>query len=182
MIRGALIGLIHVRTLETRGSNDDDGKAVTLMSNDIGNVQDSGEQFHETWGQFVEVVVGIVLLATRVGWLWPLPLVLIFCQCLFWLASLLRVLMRDVVCSRMSRYVAKTLSPAQGRWNKATQQRISVINSMLGSIKNIKMLGLQQSIVNHVQDLRNQEMHAAAGVRWLSVAYNASGKYLDSRM
>lgn len=53
---------------------------------------------------------------------------------------------------------------------------------MLGSIKNIKMLGLQQSIVNHVEDLRNQEMHAAAGVRWLSVAYNASGKYLDSRM
>lgn len=76
----------------------------------------------------------------------------------------------------MSRYVAKTLRPAQGKWNKATQQRISMTNSMLGSIKNIKMLGLQKSVSNCVQDLRDEEMHAAAGVRWLSVAYNASGK------
>lgn len=176
MIRGALIGLIHIHTLEARGMNKEEGKAVTLMSNDVGNVQDSGEQFHETWGQFVEVVVGIILLATRVGWLWLLPLVLVFCRFFLLLESLLRVLMWDVVCSRMSRYVAKTLSPAQGRWNKATQQRISVINSMLGSIKNIKMLGLQRSVMDHVEDLRNQEIVAAAGVRWLSVAYNASGQ------
>lgn len=85
MIRGALIGLLHSHALETRGSDEDDGKTVTLMSNDIGNVQNSGEVFHETWGQFVEVVVGTILLATRIGWLWPLPLVLIFCQCVFWL-------------------------------------------------------------------------------------------------
>lgn len=83
----------------------------------------------------------------------------------------------NAVCSRMSRYVAKTLKPAQGKWNKATQQRISVINSMLGSVKNIKMLGLQQSVTSHVEELRNREMHAAAGVRWLSVAYNASGEF-----
>lgn len=76
----------------------------------------------------------------------------------------------------MSLYVAKTLKPAQGKWNKATQQRISVINSVLGCVKNIKMLGLQQSVTSHVEELRDQEMNAAAGVRWLSVAYNASGE------
>lgn len=84
--------------------------------------------------------------------------------------------MCTTVCSRMSRYVAMTLRPAQGKWNKATQQRITMINSMLGFMKNIKMLGLQRSMADHVEDLRDQEMQAAAGVRWLSVAYNASGK------
>lgn len=82
MSRGGLIGLLHSHTLETRGWIEEDGKAVTLMSNDIDNVQNSGELFHETWGHFIEVVVGITLLASRVGWLWPLPLVLIFRKCL----------------------------------------------------------------------------------------------------
>lgn len=84
---------------------------------------------------------------------------------------------RNTVCSHMSRYVAKALKPAQGKWNRATQQRISVINSMLGSIKNVKMLGLQRCVATQVEDLRNQEMCAAAGVRWLFVAYNTSGKF-----
>lgn len=64
----------------------------------------------------------------------------------------------------------------QGKWNAATQQRISVTSSMLGAIKNIKMLGMQQTVADHVEDLRKQELAAARGVRWLMVAYNASGK------
>lgn len=75
----------------------------------------------------------------------------------------------------MSRYVAIHLKVEQGKWNKATQQRISVTSSMLGAMKNIKMLGMQQTVATHVEDLRKQEMTAARGVRWLMVAYNASG-------
>lgn len=81
-----------------------------------------------------------------------------------------------VVCSRMSRHVAKHLKAEQGKWNAATQQRISATSSMLASIKNIKMLGIQDFIANHVEDLRRRELDAAKGVRWLMVAYNASGK------
>lgn len=80
------------------------------------------------------------------------------------------------VCSRVSRYVAIHLKAEQGKWNTATQQRISVTSSMLGAMKNIKMLGMQQTVADHVENLRQQEMNAAKGVRWLMVAYNASGK------
>lgn len=85
----------------------------------------------------------------------------------------------NAVCSRVSRYVARNLKPKQGKWNTATQQRISFTNSMLGSIKNIKMLGMQQAVVNHIRDLRKDEMGAAREVRFLMVQYGASGK-LDS--
>lgn len=79
MTRGALIGLLHSHALEARGSGEDEGKVVTLMSNDISNLESSGGMFHETWAQFTEVVVGTLLLAMEVGWLWPVPFVIIFC-------------------------------------------------------------------------------------------------------
>lgn len=79
MIRGALIGLLHNHALNRRGSDEANGRVVTLLSNDISNVEKSGEMFHGTWGQFVEVVVGTSLLAHEVGWLWPVPIVFIFC-------------------------------------------------------------------------------------------------------
>lgn len=78
MIRGVLIGLLHQHILEARGNDIDDGKVVTLMSNDISNLANSGQMFHETWAQLMEVVVGTSLLARQVGWLWPIPIVFIF--------------------------------------------------------------------------------------------------------
>lgn len=75
-----MIGLIHSRALEVRDSEAQDGRVATLVSNDVSNMEDSSRMFHETWAQFVEVFVGTFLLSRQVGWLWPLPLVLIFCK------------------------------------------------------------------------------------------------------
>lgn len=58
----------------------------------------------------------------------------------------------------------------------ATQQRISFINSVLSSVKNIKMLGMQHAVADRISDLRKHEMDAARGVRLLAVQYGASGK------
>lgn len=38
------------------------------------------------------------------------------------------------------------------------------------------MLGMQQIVEEHIDNLRRQELDAAQGVRWLMVAYNASGE------
>lgn len=51
---------------------------------------------------------------------------------------------------------------------------------MLGAMKNIKMLGMQQTVADHVESLRREELNAAKGVRWLMVAYNASGELPSS--
>lgn len=75
-----MVGLIHSRALEVRNSEAQDGRVATLVSNDVSNMEDSARMFHETWAQFVEVVVGTYLLSRQVGWLWPLPLVLIVCK------------------------------------------------------------------------------------------------------
>jgi hypothetical protein len=58
----------------------DNGESTTLMSTDADSLDGIGEMFHETWAQVIEVVIGVVLLAREVGWIWPLPLFLIFCE------------------------------------------------------------------------------------------------------
>lgn len=78
MTRGALIGLIHARSLRAEESHRQDGKALTLMSADVDSVDTSGEMFHETWAQVIEVLVGTILLAKQIGWFAPLPLLIVF--------------------------------------------------------------------------------------------------------
>lgn len=177
MTRGSLVGLIHSITLVGRDEGNDDGRIVTLMSNDVSNLEKSAGMFHETWAQVLEVVIGVVLLAKEVGWVWPLPLCIIARMISHYSSVLQRYTYWSIaVSSQVSRYVAKNLKPRQGKWNAATQDRISVTSSILGSIKTIKMTGLQDAVESHIQEARRREINVAGAVRWMMWAYGVSGK------
>ncbi|PWY88085.1 putative ATP-binding cassette transporter [Aspergillus sclerotioniger CBS 115572] len=158
MVRGALISLIHNQSLNIPNTGVSD--AVTLMSSDVDSVESTGEIFHETWAQLLEVIVGTVLLAARIQWFALLPLVIIF------------------GCSRMSAYVAKHLDGRQKAWNVATQERISTITASLGGIKSLKMMGMEDAIESRVTQLRDSELRMSERLRWILVAYNASANAL----
>ncbi|KFY45085.1 hypothetical protein V495_03127 [Pseudogymnoascus sp. VKM F-4514 (FW-929)] len=160
VIRSALIGLIHDKTMHSPSIAYDNGASTTLMSTDVDTLDGIAEIFHETWAQVLEVVIGVVLLAGEVGWIWPLPIFLIF------------------LCSRMSRYVAKHLQPRQKAWNNATQSRVAAISSTLSSMKVIKMLGFQRYLSSRIQELRKEELSVASKLRWIMVYYNASANAL----
>jgi ATP-binding cassette, subfamily C (CFTR/MRP), member 1 len=77
----------------------------------------------------------------------------------------------------MSRYLAKNLQSKQKDWNEATQRRISLTASALSSVKVMKMLGFSTETEALLQRLRAQELDMAKKVRWMMVAYNASGLF-----
>ena len=79
LVRGSFVSLIHDKSADAVSRTYESDKAVTLMSNDVSGLETVGEMLHEGWGQFLEVAVGIFMLAMNVGWLWPLPLVFIAC-------------------------------------------------------------------------------------------------------
>ncbi|KAB5518710.1 ABC transporter [Coniochaeta sp. 2T2.1] len=159
MIRGAVVGLINRKSLQ-HFSSYDDARAVTLMSTDTENVCQSARFFHETWAQIIEVMIGTAMLAREVGWISPVPIVIIF------------------FCLRMSRYLAKNLQNKQKIWNEATQECLALTTSMHGSVKSLKMLGVTTYTENLVQSLRLRELDMAKQVRWMMVAYNASANAL----
>ncbi|THV47959.1 hypothetical protein BGAL_0277g00120 [Botrytis galanthina] len=158
--RGALVGLIHAKTMESPSIAYDDGEATTLMSTDADSLDGIAEMVHETWAQVIEVFIGVGLLAIQVGWIWPLPLFLIY------------------LCSHMSRFVAKHLQPRQKAWNAATQSRIGATSSLISSMKVVKMIGLQHNLTHRVQQLRKEELWVASKLRWVMVYYNASANAL----
>lgn len=75
----------------------------------------------------------------------------------------------------MSRYLAKNLQSRQKDWNEATQARLALTTSALSSIKGMKMLGFDKNTKSLLHDLRKQELAKARKVRWMMVAFNASG-------
>lgn len=160
MTRSALIGLIHDHTMKLPSVAYDDSAATTLMSTDADSLEGIAEMVHETWAQIVEVLIGIWLLAGQVGWIWPLPLCLIY------------------LCSHMSRFVAKHLHPGQKAWNNATQDRIAATSSVLKAMKIVKMLGFQDHLGHRIQTLRSLELRIASKLRWVMVYYNASANAL----
>lgn len=80
MTRSSLVGLIHDKTMKSPTVSHDNGEATTLMSTDADSLDGVGEMLHEIWAQVIEVIVGVTLLASQVGWIWPLPLFLIYCK------------------------------------------------------------------------------------------------------
>jgi len=76
----------------------------------------------------------------------------------------------------MSKYVAKHLRPKMQGWMDATQARISMTSSILGSMKSVKMVGISEAVLICLQEMRSHEFYKANSVRWMMVAYNASGK------
>jgi hypothetical protein len=132
------------------------------VSTDVSALENVSDMFHETWGNFAEVVVGTYLLSQQVGWLCGLPLFLVF------------------LASRTSKYVAKNLKTRQSDWNAATQRRLAVTSAVLGSMRDVKMLGMQGAAEEHILRLRHEEMDKARRVRWMMVIYNASGELIPS--
>ena len=166
------MGLIHEKTMESPSIAYDNGEATTLMSTDADSLDGIAEMVHETWAQVIEVFIGVGLLAIQVGWIWPLPLFLITVGISI---QSLDMILSLVVCSHMSRFVAKNLRPRQKVWNVATQNRIGATSSFISSMKIIKMIGLQHNLTRRVQQLRKEELWVASKLRWVMVYYNASG-------
>ena len=88
----AMVGLIHNRCLTIEDGIFDESAAVTLMSNDAESVQYVGFIFHEIWADTLALTVGMYLLASELGWVSIVPLLVVACTVLHprcWCACLL---------------------------------------------------------------------------------------------
>ncbi|KAH0342407.1 P-loop containing nucleoside triphosphate hydrolase protein, partial [Aureobasidium melanogenum] len=160
MTRATLVELIYEKTLSAPAVAYNDYSAATLMSTDVDALAKTSEMFHEAWAQVLEVIVGMVLLSQQIGWFCLVPLPIIY------------------GCSHMTRYVARSLRLKQLAWNKATQDRINRIVSVVVRIKIIKMLGLGNVVRDQISCLRQTEIDASKDMRWVAVLANASANAL----
>lgn len=77
--RGGMVSLIYARALKLDPNSHDKTAALTLMSTDIDRLTTSLQSLNELWARFIEMSIGIWLLARQVGWVCIAPIVVVFC-------------------------------------------------------------------------------------------------------
>ncbi|KAF5718138.1 multidrug resistance-associated 1 [Fusarium mundagurra] len=148
-VRGSLISLVYDKTLDLSITAFDESIAVTLMSADTENICLNFASIHEMWASPIECAVALYLLYRQLGMAFLAPMVVA-------IVSTTGILM-----------IAKYIANAQKRWVRGIQTRIDVTASMLGSMKEVKMLGLTDVLNNMVQSLRVNELDLSKKFRKL---------------
>lgn len=157
MLRGGVVGLVYHQSLLLQDGKGSEAAPLTLMSTDVDTVADAIINVHEIWAQMAEVVVGFWLLTSKLGWTSLVPLLVV-------LGSY-----------KLSSPVAKQIRVRQKVYMGATQKRVAMSSSMLGSMKSLKMMGLSDIIQASIQSQRVLEISLAKRFRWLMVAMNVIG-------
>ncbi|KAJ5366510.1 hypothetical protein N7541_000451 [Penicillium brevicompactum] len=153
MVRGVLITMLYKKATCLTLSDADPANSMTLMSADVERITQGWSTLHEIWANSVEIALAIYLLERQLGISCIVPV----CVALFALVGSL---------VGMSFVVAH-----QAKWLEAIEKRISSTSGMLGSIKGVKMLGLQDSFMKFVHGLRLSELDISRKFRTLLV-YN----------
>jgi ABC-type multidrug transport system fused ATPase/permease subunit len=157
MVRGVLITMLYKKASCLTLSDNDPANSLTLMSADVERITQGWQTMHEIWANSVEIALAIYLLERQLGISCIVPV----CVALFALVGSL---------IGMSFVVAR-----QAKWLEAIEKRISSTSGMLGSIKGVKMLGLQDSFMTFVHGLRLSELDISKKFRTLLVYNMAFG-------
>ncbi|KAJ5490192.1 ABC transporter integral membrane type 1 [Penicillium expansum] len=157
MVRGVLVTMLYKKASCLSLGENDPANSLTLMSADVERITQGWATIHEIWANSVEIALAIYLLKIQLGVSCVVPV----CVALFALVGSL---------VGMSFVVAR-----QAKWLEAIEKRISSTSGMLGSIKGVKMLGLQNSFMKFIHGLRISELDISKKFRTLLVYNMAFG-------
>ncbi|EGD95623.1 hypothetical protein TESG_03094 [Trichophyton tonsurans CBS 112818] len=147
MLRSSLVPLIYTQTLQLDASAVRDSAALTLMSVDIERISSGLRYFREIWASPIDIGLALWLLQQQLGVAAAALLSLIRIPPVF-----------TIVCTLSGLLVAATMGARQRQWLEAIQNRVHATSSMLNSIKEIRLGGLQGHAAKKLQDLRSKEI------------------------
>ncbi|KAJ5719576.1 hypothetical protein N7493_007154 [Penicillium malachiteum] len=119
----------------------DESRAMSLMGADIEMLAEYLYSVAcETWANVLQLALATWLLETEVGavCIAPILVVVAFTTCAFAMEN--------------------TVSSRQRDWLQATEKRITFTNSIMGSIRNVKFLGISEIMSSKIEGLRKEEL------------------------
>ncbi|KAH7030673.1 ABC transporter [Microdochium trichocladiopsis] len=154
-MKGSIIGVIYQKALrlDVQSSGTSHEAAVTLISTDSHTILHALIQLHEIWAGLFEIVIGVYLLSRQLGVACVMPVAVTF-ACLILTGSL-----------------AMPTGKAQAAWILASQERVTTTAKTLGSIKSLRISGLNERAFQVIRQLRNDELSISQTCRILLAAY-----------
>ncbi|PWY88307.1 multidrug resistance-associated protein [Aspergillus heteromorphus CBS 117.55] len=148
MIRGGLMALAFQHMMDLPLGSTDESSAMSLMGADIEML---AEYFQttvcETWANVVQLVLAVWLLETEVGAVCIAPIVVV------------------IVFTALSFAMGNAVSVRQKSWLQATEKRINFTSEVIGSIRNVKFLGLTETMSERIEALRISELQISKKFR-----------------
>ncbi|CAG8303457.1 unnamed protein product [Penicillium salamii] len=150
MLRGGLMALVFQHMMSLPLASTDESSAMALLGSDIEML---AEYFFsvvcETWANVLQLALATWLLQTQVGavCIAPILVAIIFIASSFAMGS--------------------AISTRQKHWLGATEKRINLTTSILGSIRNVKVLGLTRTMSSMIEGLRMEELETSKKFRRL---------------
>jgi ATP-binding cassette subfamily C (CFTR/MRP) protein 1 len=148
-LRGCLISQIHDKALRSR--LDTKSNPLMLMNVDVEKALFGIRSMHEFWACAISIIVGLALLYNQVGIPFVAPVVLL------------------AVFITIASTNGRKIAPKTKLWLAATQERVSYITGVIGSMKNIKLLGIGPSVLAKGNRLRAEEVEAQRAIRLSSM-------------
>ncbi|KAJ6785512.1 hypothetical protein PWT90_03803 [Aphanocladium album] len=153
MTRGGLIGLIYTKLTRSPTSATESGNsaAITLIESDVERI---GETWYlltsDLWACILQLGLSIWLLERQVGLICIAPVIL------------------AIVFTLVSLKAAGFMTARQKRWLEAVQRRVNFTTNVLGHMKHVKMLGLNDKMQQMIRKLRAAEIERSKKFRRLS--------------
>ncbi|CAI7591777.1 unnamed protein product [Penicillium manginii] len=148
MIRGGLMALVYKHMMNLPLGSTDESSAMSLMGSDIEML---AEYFNstvcETWANVLQLGLATWLLKTQVGAVCIAPIIIV------------------IIFLAFSFGTGNSVSYRQKKWLEATEKRINFTSAILGSIRNVKILGLTEVMQNMIDSSRQDELEISKRFR-----------------
>lgn len=177
MIRGAVVSLICARSLDQRHVQTGDPATLTLTGPDVDVIAHAFRAIHELWACPIEIALAVYLLERQLGAGCVGPVISVIGTGLY--HENLNANVTDcfhLVCTFLASRLPKYMGPAIKAWNEAIQTRVNITSAVLGSIREVKMIGAIRPWMQKVQNLRGSEMNRSSKSRVYMALMNVVGK------
>ncbi|EXJ96379.1 hypothetical protein A1O1_01505 [Capronia coronata CBS 617.96] len=137
------------------GTGWNNGKIVNLMSVDTYRVDQASGFFHLIWTSPLQVIVVLIVLCVNLGY------------------SALAGYALLVIMLPLLTIAIKALFVRRKKINKITDQRVSLTQEILGSVRFVKFFGWETSFLNRLKEIRKREVRAVQILLSIRNAINA---------
>ncbi|KAL1890953.1 hypothetical protein Sste5346_007950 [Sporothrix stenoceras] len=150
-IRGALVTIIYKNMLTIRAETGNSSAALSLMSTDVDRITFTTFNIVDLGPSVVQLGIALGILGSELGGSCIAPIIL----CL--------------LCGIVAARLGKLIPPRQRRWMAAIQKRVGITSDIVGSMKGVKVAGLNDKAEQQIQALRDYELQQSTAFRKIQV-------------